>query len=63
MVYIGFLKEVICTNQLDAITLECFDMVNNHSVTACLALALLNSRGVVAGCEGDLVSLPGMRLT
>lgn len=58
----GFLKEVIRANQLDAITLECFDMVNDHSVTACLALALLNSRGIVAGCEGDLVSMVGMML-
>ena len=59
----GFLKEVIRTHQLDAITLECFDMVNDHSVTACLALALLNSRGIAAGCEGDLVSILGMMLT
>lgn len=58
----GFLKELIDNHQLDAVTLECFDMVNDHSVTACLALALLNSRGIVAGCEGDLVSMLGMML-
>jgi L-fucose isomerase-like protein len=56
----GFLQYIIRTHKLDAITLECFDMVNDHSVTACLALALLNSRGIVAGCEGDLVSLIGL---
>lgn len=58
----GFLMGVIVTHQLEAITLECFDMVNDNSVTACLALALLNSRGIVAGCEGDLVSMLGMML-
>lgn len=58
----GFLKDIIGTHKLDALTLECFDMVNDHSVTACLSLALLNSRGIVAGCEGDLVSMLGMML-
>lgn len=58
----SFLKMVLKENQLDGITLECFDIVNDRAVTACLALALLNSRGIVAGCEGDLVSLTGMML-
>ena len=58
----SFLQSLIKSNQLDGITLECFDMVNDRAVTACLALAVLNSRGIVAGCEGDLVSLVGMML-
>lgn len=58
----SFLQSVINTNQLEALTLECFNMVNDHAVTACLSLAMLNSRRVVAGCEGDLVSLTGMML-
>lgn len=58
----SFLLSVINSNQLNGLTLECFNMVNDHAVTACLSLALLNSRGIVAGCEGDLVSLTGMML-
>jgi L-fucose isomerase-like protein len=57
-----FLKIIIALHQLDAITLECFTMVKSKEVTACLSLSLLNSRGIVAACEGDLVSLAGMML-
>lgn len=59
---LGFLKHVRDIHKLDALTLECFNMVTERSVTACLALAVLNARGVPAGCEGDLVSLAGMML-
>lgn len=58
----AFLQTLIKEYKLDGLTLECFDMVNDRNVTACLALSLLNSRGIVAGCEGDLVSLVGMML-
>jgi L-fucose isomerase-like protein len=58
----SFLKMALKENLLNGITLECFDMVNDRAVTACLALAMLNSSGIVAGCEGDLVSLTGMML-
>ena len=58
----SFLKSVIKEHHLEGLTLECFDMVNKHNVTACLALALLNSRGIASGCEGDLVSVVGMMM-
>lgn len=58
----AFLQHIIRLHGLDAITLECFEMVNNDHVTACLSLALINSEGIVAGCEGDLVSLAGLML-
>lgn len=58
----SFLQHVAGAYRLDAITLECFELVNERAVTACLALGLMNSRGQVAGCEGDLVSLVGMML-
>lgn len=58
----AFLQSLLNEYQLSGITLECFDMVNDRAVTACLSLALLNSKGIVAGCEGDLVSLVGMML-
>ncbi len=58
----AFLKHVLTEKQLDALTLECFTMVKQKDVTACLALAMLNKEGVVAACEGDLVSLTGMMM-
>ncbi len=58
----SFLKMIIEKYGLDALTLECFEMVNHKKVTACLSLALLNSQGIPAACEGDLASLAGMML-
>ena len=49
-------------SQLDGITVECFPMVQEKAVSACLSLALLNHLGIPAACEGDLVSLTGMFL-
>lgn len=37
-----------------ALTIRCFDIIRDLGVTPCLPLAILNSEGVVAGCEGDL---------
>ncbi len=58
----AFLKHVTQKYELDALSLECFEMVNDKDVTACLSLALLNSQGMPAACEGDLVSLAGLML-
>ena len=48
------LKEVIADNDLDLLTIRCFDIVMELNTTGCLALALLNNEGLVAGCEGDV---------
>jgi len=48
------LKEVITKNDLDVITIRCFDIVKKLDTTGCLALSLLNNEGLVAGCEGDV---------
>ncbi len=47
---------------LSAIAVECFSLVQQKKVTACLALAQLNTEGVTAACEGDLASMAGMML-
>jgi L-fucose isomerase-like protein len=47
---------------LDAITVECFPLVRNDSITACLPLAKFNNDGIPAGCEGDLTAITGMML-
>ena len=48
----------ICTqHSLNALTLKCFGILDSCRTTACLALALLNDEGIVAGCEGDIPAL------
>jgi L-fucose isomerase-like protein len=47
---------------LDAITVECFPLVQKENVTACLPLAKFNNEGIPAGCEGDLTAVAGMML-
>ncbi|MGM0548788.1 MAG: fucose isomerase, partial [Bacillota bacterium] len=48
------LKEIINKNDLDALTIRCFDLVQEIKTTGCLALSLLNNEGLIAGCEGDV---------
>lgn len=56
------LTNTIQTLNLDAITVECFPMVQKDCVTACLPLAKFNNEGIPAGCEGDLTAIAGMML-
>ena len=42
------------------VTVNCFRLLELYGVTPCLALSLLNSEGVAAGCEGDVPSLVTM---
>ena len=51
------LKMVAEEQRLTALTVSCFRMTDQMRVTGCLALALLNDEGIVAGCEGDLQSI------
>ncbi|MHA1480913.1 MAG: hypothetical protein ACTSQZ_05780, partial [Candidatus Thorarchaeota archaeon] len=44
-------------NQLDAITIKCFALLEQTDITSCLALSILNnSETFSAGCEGDIPS-------
>ena len=54
------LKRLVKDRELDAVTVRCFDLVLEHRTTGCLALAELTDDGVIAGCEGDLVSTVGL---
>jgi len=58
----SMLKAVIEDHNLDAITVECFSLVQEKDVTACLSLSFLNDIGIPAGCEGDLCSIIGMMI-
>lgn len=58
----SLLQKLITAHQLDALTVECFSLVQKNSVTACLGLSFLNDLGIPAGCEGDLCSITGMMI-
>lgn len=54
------LKRIIEEEQLDSVSIRCFDVISDLGTTACLALSQLNDDGMVAGCEGDAVSTLAM---
>lgn len=54
------LKQVIHSHSLQALSLRCFDLVLDLNTTGCFALSQLIDDGIIAGCEGDLVSTTGM---
>ena len=54
------LVDVIENEQLDAVTVRCFDLLGDPGTSGCLALASLNDDGIVAGCEGDVPSALAM---
>ena len=56
------IKRICQEERLDAMTIRCFDIVKACGTTSCLALALLNDEGIVAGCEGDKQTLMSMYL-
>jgi len=58
-VYIG-LDRLVQEHRLDALTLRCFDLLLAKNTTGCFALSELTDRGIIAGCEGDLVSTVGL---
>lgn len=50
--------DMICAKYgLTALTLKCFDLLGPCGTTACYALAKLNDRGIISGCEGDIPAL------
>lgn len=57
---LAVLRRVLHERGLAAIAVECFSLVQERRVTACLALAQLNTEGTVATCEGDIASMAGM---
>lgn len=58
-VYVA-LRKIVDDGSLDALAVRCFDLVVREKTTACYALARLNDEGIIAGCEGDLVTTVGM---
>ncbi len=54
------LKKLVDQYRIDSLSIRCFDLVTDLKTTGCFALSKLNDFGVVAGCEGDIVSTLGM---
>lgn len=57
------LQATVDAHHLDAVAVRCFDLVLDAHTSGCLALAALNDRGVIAGCEGDVASTVAMMWT
>lgn len=56
------LYSTIKKHDLDGITVRCFDLLGTYHNTSCLALAILNSQGYIATCEGDVPAMLTMAL-
>lgn len=46
--------------KLNGLSLRCFDLLTSIGTTGCLGLALLNSQGIIATCEGDVPAMLSM---
>lgn len=51
------LKELVTKNNLQGVTLRCFDLLTTVKNTGCIALSKLNDEGIPASCEGDIPTL------
>ena len=57
------LKKLVQHYHLSGLTIRCFDLLTSVHNTGCIALARLNSEGIVAGCEGDVPAMLSMAIT
>ncbi len=53
-------QHIAAKHGLKGVALRCFDLVEELGTTGCVALSRLADEGVVAGCEGDVVSTVAM---
>ncbi|NTW72295.1 MAG: hypothetical protein HGA49_08655 [Eubacteriaceae bacterium] len=58
----GALRFLVDKYGLSALTVRCFDLLEDVCNTGCLALGILNAEGIPAGCEGDIPSLISMAI-
>lgn len=57
------LKNFVVNDKLDAVAIDCFPFILKKGITPCIPLSLLNSEGIIAGCEADLPALLGLMLS
>lgn len=58
----GALRRLVDKYELDGLTVRCFDLLDTVHSTGCAALAILNSEGIYASCEGDVPALISMAI-
>ena len=58
----GALLRIIARHRLTGLTIRCFDLLGSVHNTGCLSLALLNSQGYTATCEGDVPAMISMAI-
>lgn len=56
----GALSRMAERYELSAMTVRCFDLLTRVKATGCIGIAILNARGIYAGCEGDIPALNSM---
>lgn len=56
----GAMERLVAKYNLCGVTLRCFDLLDTVKTTGCVALSILNSKGIPAGCEGDVPGLLSM---
>lgn len=47
---------------LNGLTIRCFDLLSKLKTTSCLSLSLLNQKGDIATCEGDIPTMISMHI-
>ena len=55
------MNDLVKQYNVDALTVKCFDLLDKTGITGCYALSQLNDRRVLAGCEGDVISILTMQ--
>lgn len=58
----GALRRIVDKYNLNGLTVRCFDLLDSVHSTGCSALAILNSEGIYASCEGDVPALLSMAI-
>ncbi len=53
-------ESVCAKNELEGFTVRCFDLLTSLKSTGCLGLSLLNDKGIVSSCEGDIMAMVSM---
>jgi len=54
----GALKHIVDSGGYEAVSIDCFPLILIYKTTPCLAVAMLNARGISTACELDYYSLP-----
>jgi len=54
------IKKISEEHSLTSVSVRCFDLLMDEQTTGCFALSKLTDEGIVAGCEGDIVTTIGM---